>query len=49
MAIHDAPLGHALADRLVVIEKGVVALDLATKTAGLDQFLNRYRDITEER
>ena len=49
MAIHDTPLGYALADRLVVIEKGVVALDLATKTAGLDEFRRRYRDITEER
>jgi heme exporter protein A len=49
MAIHDAPLGHALADRIVVIEKGVVALDLATKTAGLDEFQRQYRDLTEER
>ena len=33
MAIHDAPLGYELADRLVVIEKGVVALDLAPTVA----------------
>jgi heme exporter protein A len=49
MAIHDAPLGHSLADRLVVIEKGVVALDLASAAASLDDFQRRYRQLTEER
>ncbi len=48
MAIHDAPLGYALADRLVVIEKGVVALDLERKASTLEEFQSRYRDLTEE-
>jgi hypothetical protein len=49
MAIHDAPLGYALADRLIVIEKGVVALDLERKASTLEEFQSRYRDLTEER
>jgi heme exporter protein A len=49
MALHDAALGHALADRLVVIEKGAVALDVARESAGLDEFLARYQALTEGR
>ncbi len=49
MAIHDAPLGYALADRLVVIEKGVVALDAARQATTLDDFQKQYRGLTEER
>ncbi len=49
MAIHDAPLGHELADRLVVIEKGIVALDLDKKTTSLEKFQNQYRALAEER
>lgn len=49
MAIHDAPLGYALADRLVVIERGVVALDLERQSSTLEAFQNRYRELTEER
>ena len=49
MAIHDAPLGYSLADRLVVIEKGVVALDLLRASVSLDEFQARYRALTEER
>jgi len=49
MAIHDAPLGHELADRLVVIEKGIVALDLDKKTTGLEKFQDEYRALAEER
>lgn len=48
MAIHDAPLGYSLADRLVVIEKGVVALDVERKASTLEEFQSRYRDLTEE-
>ncbi len=43
MAIHDAALGYELADRLVVIEKGVVALDLPKSTVSLAEFQERYR------
>jgi heme exporter protein A len=49
MAIHDAPLGYALADRLVVVERGVVALDLPRQSVTLDEFQDRYRALTEER
>jgi heme exporter protein A len=48
MAIHDAPLGYELADRLIVIEKGVVALDLDKKRASLEEFQGRYRALAEE-
>jgi heme ABC exporter ATP-binding subunit CcmA len=49
MAIHDPGIGYALADRLVVIERGVVALDLLRQSIGLDEFQGRYRALTEER
>jgi len=49
MAIHDAPLGYSLADRLVVIEKGVVALDLPRQSVSLDEFQDRYQALTEDR
>jgi len=49
MAIHDAPLGYELADRLVVIERGVAALDVAKPTLTLEQFMDRYKALAEER
>jgi hypothetical protein len=49
MAIHDAPLGYELADRLVVIEKGVAALDVAKSSVTLAQFTDNYRKLAEER
>ena len=49
MAIHDAPLGYSLADRLVVIEKGVVALDLPRQSVTIEEFQSRYRALTEDR
>ncbi len=49
MAIHDAPLGYDVADRLVVIEKGVVALDAGRQSMTLADFQNQYRELTEER
>jgi heme exporter protein A len=49
MAIHDAPLGYELADRLVVIDKGVVAIDLATRSASLEEFQQRYKSLLDER
>jgi heme ABC exporter ATP-binding subunit CcmA len=42
MAIHDAQLGYTLADRLLVIEKGIVALDLAKSAVSLSQFQESY-------
>jgi heme exporter protein A len=49
MAIHDAPIGYALADRLVVIDKGVVALDLAKRDTSIDAFQDLYRAMADER
>ena len=49
MAIHDAALGYELADRLVVIEKGVVALDVAKSAVTLPEFQERYRTLAEGR
>jgi heme ABC exporter ATP-binding subunit CcmA len=45
MAIHDTPLGYELADRLLVIDKGVVALDVTRAAVSLDEFQRRYRDM----
>jgi heme exporter protein A len=45
MATHDASSGHELADRLVVIEKGVVALDVARSSLSLEEFQSRYRGL----
>jgi heme exporter protein A len=49
MAIHDEALGYELADRLVVIDKGNVALDLPRQSVRLEDFQQRYRALTEER
>ena len=45
MAIHDTALGYELADRLVVIDKGVVALEVTRAVLSLDEFQRRYRDM----
>jgi heme exporter protein A len=49
MAIHDAQLGYDLADRLVVIDRGVVALDLAKSKSSLTDFQAKYKAFAEER
>jgi len=48
MATHDASSGHELADRLVVIEKGVVALDVLRPSLSLEEFQSRYRGLAGE-
>jgi heme exporter protein A len=48
MAIHDAPLGYELADRLVVIERGASALDIAKSSLSLKQFQEGYRSLVEK-
>jgi heme exporter protein A len=48
MAIHDAPLGYELADRLVAIDKGVVALDIGKSSLSLAQFQEKYRTMAEQ-
>jgi heme exporter protein A len=49
MAIHDAPVGYELADRLVIIDRGVVALDMRKQATSLAEFQDRYRAMAEER
>jgi len=46
MTLHDPALGYELADRLVVIEKGAVALDASKRLLTLDGFLEKYRRLT---
>jgi heme exporter protein A len=48
MAIHDAPLGYMLADRLVVIERGAVAKDFAKTSVSLDRFQESYNALVKE-
>jgi heme exporter protein A len=47
MAIHDVQLGFEMADRLVVIEKGVVALDTSKSSLSLGEFQALYRVLAE--
>ncbi len=47
MAIHDAQLGYEMADRLVVIEKGVAALDVSKSSLSLGEFQEKFRLIAE--
>jgi heme exporter protein A len=48
MATHDVTLGYELADRMLVIEKGVVALDLPKSSVSLGEFQSRYADLAGE-
>jgi len=48
MAIHDISLGYGLADRLVVIEKGVAALDIPKTSLTLAAFEEKYKAITRK-
>ncbi len=48
MATHDVPMGYELADRMVVIEKGAVALDLSKSHVSLAQFQSRYAELAGE-
>ena len=43
VALHDLELGYELADRLVVVEKGVVALDALKSSLTPDAFSEQYR------
>ncbi len=49
MAIHDAVLGYELADRILVIESGGVAMDVARRSLSLAEFQQRYRALVKER
>ena len=45
IALHDAQLGHEMADRLVVIEKGVAALDAPKSSLSLAEFQDKYKSL----
>jgi heme exporter protein A len=47
MAIHDVQLGYEMADRLVVIEKGIAALDASKSSLSLEEFQEKYRILAE--
>lgn len=47
MALHDPQLGYELADRLVVIEKGVAALDVLKSTIALDDFQSKFKNLAD--
>ena len=47
MTIHDLQAGYEMADRLIVIEKGIAALDVGKASLSLDAFQERYRSIVE--
>jgi heme exporter protein A len=49
MTIHDTQSGYEMADRLIVIERGVAALDVAKASLSLEAFQARYRQIVENR
>ena len=46
MAIHDAQLGYEMADRLVVIEKGMTALDVPKPSLSLAEFHQKVISVT---
>jgi len=48
MTIHDTSLGYDMADRLVVIAKGVAALDVLKTSLTLAEFQEKYRAISEK-
>ncbi len=48
MAIHDAQLGYEMADRIVMIEKGVAALDVPKSSLSLAEFQEKYKLIAEK-
>ncbi len=47
MATHDLALGYEMSDRLVVIEKGVVALDVPKSALPLERFQALYQELAK--
>ncbi|NWG14644.1 MAG: heme ABC exporter ATP-binding protein CcmA [Acidobacteria bacterium] len=47
MATHDVPLGYEMSDRLIVIEKGLVTLDVPKSALSLDRFQELYREVAK--
>jgi heme exporter protein A len=48
MALHDAQLGYELAEKLVVIEKGVAALDIFKSQITLDGFQETFKNLIDK-
>jgi len=48
MAIHDARLGYMLADRLVVIDRGIIARDFVKASMDLSRFQESYSALVKE-
>lgn len=48
MTVHDLQLGYELADRLIVIEKGVAALDVARASVSFGEFRKRCSELTAD-
>ena len=49
MALHDPALGFELANRLVVIDRGVVALDILRDSITPAEFQEKFRALSKER
>ncbi len=47
MTTHDLMLGYEMSDRLVVIEKGIVALDVPKSALALDRFQALYQEMAQ--
>jgi heme ABC exporter ATP-binding subunit CcmA len=47
MALHDPQLGYELADRFVVIEKGIAALDVLKANITLDGFQSKFKNLAD--
>lgn len=49
MAIHDIRLGFDMADRLLVLEEGAAAIDVARRSVSFEEFQRRFRGLAQER
>src|SRR5437773_1259674 len=49
LALDEPVLGYELADRILVIESGGVAMDVARRSVSLAEFQQRYRALVKER
>ena len=47
MAIHDTAIGYELANRLVILGRGRVAVDITPSTVTLSEFQQRYRSVAD--
>ena len=47
MAIHDAHLGYAMADRLVALGRGSIALDVSKASVNFEQFQEKLKQLSE--